>query len=296
MSHVFDIDVLKTFIAIAERGRFTRAAEAVHKTQSAVSMQMKRLEETLGKPLFTREGRRNRLTAHGEHLLDYARRIVQLNNEAMTALTEPELSGLVRMGTPDDYADRFLPEILARFSRTHPMVKVDVECQASSVLLDRTQRGELDLAIVTCDRQVQHGKVVRVEPLVWVTSARHAVHAHDILPVALSHQGCSWRQMALDALERSGRPYRIAYASTNSMAVSAAVLSGLAVAAIPELVLRPGMRVLSPQEGFPALGTFNIGLVRASGPLNSATDALADHMAQSLSSYGHAGATRAAAE
>jgi DNA-binding transcriptional LysR family regulator len=285
MGRVFDVDVLRTFVAIAEHGSFTRAADAVHKTQSAVSMQMKRLEDMVQKPLFARSGRNNRLTVHGDHLLEYARRMVQINNEALTALGEPELSGLVRIGTPDDYADRFLPEILARFARTHPMIKVDVECQSSTQLQAKVKTCELDLAIVTCEENMARGDVVRVEPLIWVTSAQHDVHEHEVLPVALSQQGCTWRQMALNALDKTGRAYRIAYVSANSMAVSAAVMSGLAVAAIPELVLRPGMRVLSPEEGFPLLGSFTIELLRASSELSSAGDALAEHMMESLSNF-----------
>ena len=141
-----DIDLMKTFLAIADSGSFTRAAEDVHKTQSAVSMQMKRLEELLGRPLFARDGRASRLTADGERLIDYARRMVAINDEAVSAFTRPELTGTVRFGTPDDYADRFLPEILARFARTHPMVTVDVECVSSMTLYERTRRGVMDLA------------------------------------------------------------------------------------------------------------------------------------------------------
>jgi len=282
MAQTFDLDLLRTFIAIAERGSFTRAAEAVHKTQSAVSMQMKRLEDSLQKRLFVRDGRNSRLTSHGEHLLEYARRMVELNNEAMNALAEPELSGLVRIGTPDDYADRILPETLARFARTHPQIMVDVECRSSGDLIAMTERGELDLAIVTCDKITSDADVVRMEPLIWAASERHNAQAQDPLPVAISHVGCSWRQMALDALDASGRDYRIAYASANSMAIAAAVLAGLAVAAIPAIVLRPGMRILTEADGFPALGEFAIGLARSPVSLSSAAQALAPHMTDSI--------------
>jgi len=284
MTPNLDVDLLKTFIAIAESGSFTRAAEEVNKTQSAVSMQMKRLEELLGRSLFARDGRHSRVTADGEHFLDYARRIVKLNDEVVTAFAEPEITGVVRFGTPDDYADRFLPEILARFSRTHPLVEVDVECLSSVALVERTRRGELDLALITlgCDTADAGAEVVRAEPLVWVTSLRHRAHEQDVLPLALSQPGCQWRQLALDALDRAGRRYRIAYASSNSNAVNAAVLSGLAVGAVPEIAVRPGMRALGEEEGFPALGSFDLGLVRTQGKANHAVDALARHIDESL--------------
>ena len=149
MTVLIDIDQLRTFIAIAETGSFTKAAEVVHKTQSAVSMQMKRLEERLGKPIFARDGRASKLTEDGERLLDYARRIVKLNVEALAAFSDAELSGRVRLGVPDDYADRYLPEIMARFSRSYPGVELTVICEPSVDLLERIDANDLDLAIVT---------------------------------------------------------------------------------------------------------------------------------------------------
>src|SRR5262244_4065065 len=149
MTALIDIDQLRTFIAIAETGSFTKAAEFVHKTQSAVSMQMKRLEERLDRPIFARDGRSSKLTEDGERLLDYARRIVKLNIEALAAFTEAELSGRVRLGVPDDYADRYLPEIMARFSRVYPAVELTVVCAPSVELIDHVERNDLDLAIVT---------------------------------------------------------------------------------------------------------------------------------------------------
>ncbi len=143
-----DVDLLKTFLAIADNGSFTRAAEEVHKTQSAVSMQMKRLEELVGTPLFAKDGRMSRFTPDGERLVDYARRIVAINDEAIYAFAKPDLTGTIKFGTPDDYAERFLPEILARFARTHPMVTVDVECLGSGELFERCKRGEMDLSLV----------------------------------------------------------------------------------------------------------------------------------------------------
>ena len=129
MAVLLDIDQLRTFMAIADTGSFTRAADVVFKTQSAVSMKMKRLEERIGKPLFERDGRASRLTEDGERLLDYARRIVKLNMEAVSAFATAELTGRVRLGVPDDYADRYLPEILARFSRSNPRAEVTVICE-----------------------------------------------------------------------------------------------------------------------------------------------------------------------
>src|SRR6478672_9869782 len=137
MPHLIDIDQLKTFVAIADTGSFTRAADVVHKTQSAVSMQMKRLEDRLSRPVFERDGRHCRLTEDGERLLDYARRIVRLNLECLASFGDVDLTGRIRLGVPDDYADRYLPEILARFSRSYPAIELTVLCDETVNLLER---------------------------------------------------------------------------------------------------------------------------------------------------------------
>src|SRR5262249_19604436 len=236
----------------------------------------------IGRPLFARDGRSSRFTADGDRLIEYARRIVQLNDEAVSAFTKPELTGTLRFGMPDDYADKFLPEILARFSRTHPLVTVFVDCVGSAQLFERAKRSEVDLALVTVGCDVTTDERIRTEPLVWVTSPRHSIHLLEVLPVAF-FAGCEWRRIVFDALEADGRKYRIAYSSANANAVSAAVMAGLAVGGGPEICVRPGMRVLTEKDGFPALGTFDIGLVRKPGRPSSVADALAKHVAASLS-------------
>lgn len=289
MSALLDIDQLRTFIAIAETGSFTKASDVVHKTQSAVSMQMKRLEERVGKPIFARDGRASRLTDEGERLLDYARRIVKLNMEAMASLSNAELSGRVRLGVPDDYADRYLPEIMARFSHTHANVELTVVCDPSTDLVDRIDTGDLDLAIVTdCEMMGRDVEIVRREPLLWVGSSRHSVHLEEPLPLALGRQSCNWRQEAIAQLQALGRRFRILYTSSNSTAVSAAVLAGLAISVLPESGLRPGMRVLGPSDGFPTLNPCRIGLIRNRHEASVLADALADHIVQGLDNISEA--------
>jgi len=233
MTALLDVDQLRTFIAIVETGSFTRAAETVHKTQSAVSMQMKRLEERLARPIFTRDGRASKLTDDGERLLDFARRIVKLNVEAVTAFSDAELSGRVRLGVQDDYADRYLPEIMARFSRAYPAVELSVICEPSIDLLERIKANEIDLAIITNCAGNMTAENFRQERLLWATSNRHSVHAEERVPLALGRPSCAWRRAATECLETVGRPYRILYSSGNASAISAAVLSGLAVSVFP---------------------------------------------------------------
>jgi DNA-binding transcriptional LysR family regulator len=282
MAAMLDLDQLKTFVAIAETGSFTRAAEVVFKTQSAVSMQMRRLEERIGKPIFARDGRASKLTEDGERLLNYARRMVRLSDEAVAAFDEAELSGSVRLGTPDDYADRFLPEILARFSRSNPLVEVSVVCEQSSELMRQARTGDVDLAIVTHCGEGQVD-VIRREPLVWVASSQHCAAEEEILPLALFKPPCIWREAAVTALASAGRKYRVLYQAANSTAISASVLAGLAVTVLAESALRPGMRVLGEGDGFPRLPTCEIGLVRSwNRPPSPIVDKLSEHIVSSL--------------
>jgi len=277
-----DVDQLKTFLAIADSGNFTRAAEEVNKTQSAVSMQMKRLEETIGRPIFARDGRGSRLTSDGERLVDYARRLVAMNDEAVSNFSQPEITGTVRFGTPDDYADLFLPEILARFSRTHPQVNVDVECLQSVDLAARIRNSELDLAVVTFNGGEINGEALISADMVWVTSARHQTHTQETLPLASSSVSCGWRKLAVQKLQDSDRAFRVAYMSPNFATICAVVTQGLAVAAMPRICVKPGMRILTEADGFPALGAFDIGLIHKPGKLSRAAEALAQHVREGL--------------
>jgi len=288
MTALLDIDQLRTFIAIAETGSFTKAAEVVNKTQSAVSMQMKRLEERIERPIFARDGRASKLTEDGSRLLDYARRLVKLNVETVAAFSDAALSGRVRLGVPDDYADRYLPEIMARFSRAYPGVELTVICEPSADLLERIDENEIDLAIVTNCENKRASETFRRERLLWVTSNRHAIHLEEPLPLALGRPSCTWRRTAIERLESIGRPYRVLYSSSNAGAVAAAVLAGLAVSVLAESGLRPGMRVLTAAEGFPELTTCRVGLVRNAHDSSALADALAEHIISSLDNLSEA--------
>ncbi|BCH26617.1 LysR family transcriptional regulator [Mesorhizobium sp. L-8-10] len=282
MASPLDLDQLQTFVTIADTGSFTRAAEEVHRTQSAVSMQMRRLEERIGKPLFEKDGRTNRLTEEGDRLLAYARRMLRLNRETLAAFDDSSLEGQVRIGTPDDYADRFLPEIMGRFARSNPRVELSVVCEPTINLAELIRRGHLDIALVTQCEDVRPVEIVRNEPLLWVTSANHSVHEEEILPMAFGRPTCQWRRAASDVLHQMNRDHRILFTSWSATVIIAAVLSGLAVSVLPECALRPGMRVLSEADGFGPLPDIKIGILRGHSSKADIVDALARHIAESL--------------
>ncbi|WP_337266184.1 LysR substrate-binding domain-containing protein [Oryzifoliimicrobium ureilyticus] len=282
MTAPLDIDQLHTFIAIVDSGSFTKAADRVFKTQSAVSMQMRRLEERIGKQLFIKDGRGNRLSTEGEKLLNYARRIIRLNNEAIAAFDDNRLEGSLRIGTPDDYAERFMPEIIGRFAKTHPNVELFISCEPSVDLAERIQRGELDIALVTHNPRERVSEVVRTEPLCWVSSANHPLPDDAPVPLAVGRRDCVWRQQAAAALNAVGREHQILFTSWSCTVIAAAVLSGLAVSVMPESALRPGMKVLSQADGFPPLPPVQIGIMKRPGVSLSLMNAITAHIAACL--------------
>jgi DNA-binding transcriptional LysR family regulator len=289
MPSPLDLDQLQTFVAISDTGSFTRAADEVFKTQSAVSMQMRRLEEKIGRPLFEKEGRMNRLTDDGERLLTYARRMIRLNGEAVAAFDDSKLAGHLRIGMPDDYADRFLPEIMARFVRSNPRVELTVICEPTVNLIEQVNRAAIDLALITHVPENGYSEIVRREPLLWVTSANHATHEEPVLPLAFGRPTCIWRARSLEALSQVKRDYRVLFTSWSATVISASVLSGLAVSVLAECSLRPGMRVLSEADGFPKLPDIEIGLIRARGRQSPIVDAMAQHVIESLDNLGPTG-------
>ena len=264
MAELIEPELLRSFVAIAETGGFTAAAQRVHRTQSAVSMQIRRLEEQLGAELFRREGRTVRLSRDGELLLPHARRILQAHREALAAFDREQLAGTVTLGAPDDYASTFLPRSLARFAQTHARVHVEFVCQPSVDLVRRLAEGAIDLALVTEGSGESGGTLLLRERLVWVTSAGHRAQDLDPLPLAIFEPGCPFRRAAVEALARADRAYRIAYTSVSFAGVHAAIDAGLAVTVMLRGSVRPGQRILDERDGFPRLGEAGIVLLRAS--------------------------------
>lgn len=279
-----DIDHLKTFLALAATEGFGRAAQRVNKTQAAVSVQMKRLEETVGCRLIDRQARRSLLTPEGQRLRNYAEKIVRLNDQAMIDLGAPDVAGVVRLGTPL-YMQNFFPEILARFASTHPNVEVEILSEPSAQMLAAVNAGALDLAVITHRSGGSAGEVVRHEPLYWVCAPGCDTHRSPVVPLALYHPTSALRTMATEALESIGRAYRIAYSSPSTEALLAAVGSGLAIAVLPRCSIGPSYAVLTPKHGFPALPVCDISLVFAPGGSGPVARALGRHLEECLKEY-----------
>ncbi len=282
MNRNLDIDLLRTLVAIADTGSFTAAAERVGRTQSAVSMQMRRLEDQIERPLFERDGRSVSFTAAGQDLLVYARRILRLQDAALSSLREPEMEGVARVGIPDDYVGVFMPPILARFAQSHPRVQVDLRCDTSDRLRDALMAGEIDLAVVTCGALTDESQPLRKESVVWAAPRDHRVEEEPVLPLALFASPCQVREATIAALDNMDRLHRVAYVSPSLMGLFAAVNAGLAITTIGRSALLQGMRTLSPEDGFPALPDIVLSLERTPRERSAAVEALADHIVESF--------------
>ena len=276
-----DLDQLKSFCAIADCGSFTEAARRVNKTQSAVSMQIKRLEERLGHSLLVRDGRGVELTQHGEALYARARKMLKINAEIMDEFSDEELAGSIRFGLPDDYAGRLLPTILASFQKTHPKIVIDVTCASSDDLVEGMKRGRYDIIVFTQGTNREFGELFRIEPVFWVAAPGGQALTQDPMPIA-GGQTCRWRDSATEALDRVGRDYRVAFTSCNALAIASAVLTDLAVGFLPESALQPGMLAIAEDENLPRLPEAEIALLRASHAYGGIYDALSQHIVTNL--------------
>ncbi|MAA65451.1 MAG: LysR family transcriptional regulator [Alteromonadaceae bacterium] len=281
---LLETDVLRTFVAIAETASFSRAARQVFRTTSAVSMQIKKLEEMLGQPLFLREARRVTLTPAGETLLRYSRRLLKLNDEAVSEFLKPSLAGTVRFGTPDDIGTRILPGVLADFARSYPAVEVDVVVSSSQTLLKRLDDGELDLVLITAgsaDDKTADGTVVHTEPLVWAERDGGTALERHPLPIAFASPGCAWRSTALAALDRAGLAYRIAYTSEHCAGQQAAMEADLAIAPFPLGLIRKPIRQVATSAGLPSLGHYQIEM-RSGAHRNEVVEALSGYVVRAF--------------
>ena len=279
----FEFDLLRSFVAVSENGGFTRAAERVGRTQSTISLQIKKLEDNLGKRVFERDGRTLQLTPDGEVLLTYARRLLQIADEARARLTEPEIQGSVRLGTPEDFATVYLPDVLARFARNHPLVNLEVNCNFSFNLLEGFGRGEYDLVLVKREPQGPAGGTsVWRDTLVWVASPSVSLDSDGSIPLILAPAPDVYRKRALAALEAMGRQWRIVFTSPSSEGLLAAVRAGLGVTVLSKSMVPDGLKLLESAQGLPTLPDTEIALYLAPGALSLASQLLAEDIKRSL--------------
>jgi DNA-binding transcriptional LysR family regulator len=229
-------NLLRSFVAIVDTGSMLSASDKVFVTQSALSLQIKRLEELVQQALFTRDGRRLALTASGHVLLDYARRVLQLHDEAVAAVSAGRFSGPVRIGMVQDFAETLFSGLLGRFAELHPESQIYARVSGTAELLGLLEQGQLDLVLGYA--AADDPKAVRVGPMSW--HGQEALANADVVPLAVLEKPCRFREAAIASLEAAGRPYRLAVETPNLSTLRAAVEAGLGITCrTPTFIPRP---------------------------------------------------------
>lgn len=284
-SVIFDLDVLRSFVAGVDLGSFARASERVGRSQSAISGQLRRLEEQAGRKLFRRQGRGLALTEAGETMLGYARRLLELNEEAAVAVRGAELDGWVRLGLPQDFSELWLPQVLGRFARRHKRVRIEARAERNSDLLDRIDLGRLDLALVWGEADRPRAQRIAELPIGWIGPSGQAMPWQDGEPVPLVafEPPCRFRSLAVDALDAAGIPWRLAFSSPSLAGLRAAVAAGLGVTPRTGAGLSGDLRLLGPGEGgLPTLPPIALSLLQAEADPPPAVTVLAAILCETL--------------
>jgi DNA-binding transcriptional LysR family regulator len=277
---MFDLELLRSFVSVVDAGGFTRAGKRVHRTQSTVSQQIKRLEQDVGQPLLIRSGKDVTPTEAGERLLSYARRLLSLAEEARDVLSRPGNEGAIRLGVPEDFAAYRLAKLLAAFSRSHPGLRLDVRADQSAYLKRDLQRGELDLALFKRVAGEKGGIAVWPERVHWVTSKSRPRDTNaGSVPLIGFPTGCLYRAGAIHALESAGRAWHMAYTSSSLAGIQAAVAAGMGLSILSEIAIQADHRVLTAKDGFAPIDRTEVALV-ASPDAGPATLRLADRLAE----------------
>lgn len=296
----FELGLLQTLVAVSDNGGFTRAGHRLGLTQSTVSLQIKKLEKALGCKVFSRErgwrGGEPRATAEGEILLNYARQILRLCDEASSRLLEPDVKGTVRLGTPEDFATVHLPHILARFAQAHPRVALEVNCDFTLNLLEGFSRGEYDLVLFKREPQGTTGGLGKSSPadgvglwrevLVWAASPKLVLDHKEPLPLVLAPTPDVYRKRALASLDAAGRAWRIVYSSPSLAGLQAAVGAGLGITVLPKGMVPAGFIIMGQHEhALPELPDTELVLYKAPGTLPRSAELLAEHITHSLENH-----------
>jgi DNA-binding transcriptional LysR family regulator len=277
---MLDLGLLRSFVSVVDAGGFTRAGARVHRTQSTVSQQIKRLEEDVGQPLLIRSGKDVTPTEAGERLLSYARRLLALAEEARDVVSQPGHEGAIRLGVPEDFAAFRLAKLLAAFSRSHPALRLDVRTDQSTQLRRDLERGELDLALFKRAAGEKGGIAVWPERVHWVTSKHHPRDIHvGSVPLIGFPPGCLYRAGAIHALESAGRNWHMAYTSSNLSGIQAAIAAGMGLSILAEIAIQADHRVLTAKDGFAPIDKTEVALV-AAPDASAATLRLAERLAE----------------
>ena len=285
MNQTLDLDILRTFVTGHDLGSFAAAAERLGRSQSALSLQLRKLEAVTGQSLLRKDGRGLALTPAGEVMLSYARRMIDLNDEAMTAVRGVAIEGWVRLGLVQDFAESWLPSLLGRFARAHPGVRVEARVDRGAVLAAAVAKGELDLALVWGDLPGPNRTELTTMPIAWIGAAQHEIAALRPLPLVTFEPPCVFRDAAVRALDQAGIAWRVTFTSPSLAGLWAAVEAGLGITPRAPHSTPARLTVLAGDRRLPRLkASAGLWLHGAAGPAKPAVARLQDALIETIRS------------
>ncbi|WP_431858190.1 LysR substrate-binding domain-containing protein [Azospirillum sp.] len=281
-----EIDLLRAFVAVAETGSFTAAADVVGRSQSAVSQKVLRLEEILQRRVFDRNSRSLSLTRDGERLLVAARQMLEFNDAVIRSVREPAASGTLRLGIAEDFIPKELPKLLARFSRLYPGMRIDLMTGLSCALLAAYDEDRLDAVIAKKDGTAQRGRVIWREPLVWLAAADHQVDAARPARLVMLPPPCTYRELMIGALDSVRRDWEVACTASSLMGIQAAVAGGLGVTVLGKSFVQDGLQILHAPDHWPTLPMTEITVIGEESAAADLIRPLVTYLTESLSKGG----------
>ncbi|GAA6152782.1 LysR family transcriptional regulator [Pseudoteredinibacter isoporae] len=278
------IEVLRAFVTIVELGSFTQAGDLLGRSQPAISLQIKRLEEMLDQKLISRNGQNIELTKLGEQLFYYAKRILALNDEAVASFGATSVSGQLKLGIPSEFATTLLPKVLSRFANTYPNVNLEVMSDLSRNLLNASGQKQYDLMLVLHDDPQKAGSaLIKEDELVWVSSHSHDCHMRSVLPLIVAPEGCIYRNRASTMLAEAALPWKISYTNPSLSGIQAAIEEGLGVTVLAKSSVPEGLKVITNSTRLPKLGKIGISMVKQTNEHSEAAQRLCEYISASLS-------------
>ncbi|APG87361.1 transcriptional regulator, LysR family (plasmid) [Sinorhizobium americanum CCGM7] len=286
----FQTDLLRTFVSVIDLGAYTKAGEVLGRTQPAISLQMRRLEDLVGAPIVRQVGRTLMLTSEGEMLLSYAREILRLNDEAASYFNRAKIAGVLRVGLPNDYAVAFLQGVITEYTRQHSEISPEIYCGWSADILDRLRADELDLAVAMVNSErAQYLSRSWIERPIWAAAEGATFDLAANIPLAAHPEGCAYRARMIQSLDAAQIRWRVAYTGSGISGLQNAVINGLGVSALTRYTMLPGMRVLDDTDGFPPLAEIRVGLFYKHPRLSDAGIRLVNHIIARLDEAGVSG-------
>ena len=256
------MDLLRAFVSVAQFGSFTKAGELIGRSQPAVTLKIKRLEQLVDETLFTRTGKSLELSEAGESLYDYANQILALNDLAVSQFSKSAVAGKVRLGIPSEFATTLLPKIVSRFAKAYPNVTLEVNCELSKHLLTKAGKAKHDLILALGDESSdKNSDFIKNDDLVWVASNAKNPLKVEVMPLIVAAEGCIYRQRAIQRLDRSELPWQIVYTNPDLTGIQYAIQEGLGVTVLAKSTVPDNLQVIAQSRRFPDLGKVGINLI-----------------------------------